>query len=318
MACSARSSTWCTCGTAAGRPALGALDLRRPARPALRGLTCPRTKPAPVPRRVETYESRVPPGTSRISSVQDATAHSAARATPPAVLGAGHQFLRIRWRYIMSTTSTTGAPRASDGPGHARAAPAGPTRPPHPAAGGTRRRGPSLAVWAIAGPLADVELRVHLGPRTEHVGPAAVIIASTLAGLFSWALLALLERFTPRAPAARTATVLVALALSLAGPLSAGTRPGLLHWQACTSRRPRSCSPRCPAANSPADPVSLAVDAGGGDPPASAGLLAARHDLVNLAGHRGSTPVSARVRKKPPQVRSRRRCSPRRPPTAAR
>ncbi len=130
----------------------------------------------------------------------------------------------------MSTTSTTGAPRASD---RARDTPARLRR-----AGRARRTrllavlgaaAASLAVWAIAGPLADVELRVHLGPRTEHVGPAAVIIASTLAGLVAWALLALLERFTPRARAAWTATVLVALALSLAGPLSAGiTTPGRL------------------------------------------------------------------------------------------
>ncbi len=51
--------------------------------------------------------------------------------------------------------------------------------------------------------------RGQLGADTEHVGP--------------WALLALLERFTPRARAAWTATALVALALSLAGPLSSGT-----------------------------------------------------------------------------------------------
>jgi hypothetical protein len=77
-------------------------------------------------------------------------------------------------------------------------------------------------VWVIAGPLASVDLRVHVGTRAEHVGPAAVIIASTLAGLAAWALLALLERFTPRARAAWTASALVALALSLAGPLSSG------------------------------------------------------------------------------------------------
>ena len=81
----------------------------------------------------------------------------------------------------------------------------------------------SLTVWAIAGPLAGVELRVHLGSRTQHIGPAAVIIASMLAGLAAWALLAVLERFTPPARAAWTATTLAALALSLAGPLSSGT-----------------------------------------------------------------------------------------------
>ena len=124
----------------------------------------------------------------------------------------------------MSTTRTTDAPRASD---RARDTPARLRR-----AGRARRTrllavlgaaAASAAVWAIAGPLAGVQLRVHLGSRTEHVGPAAVIIASTLAGLAAWALLALLERFTARARAAWTGTALVALALSLAGPLSSGT-----------------------------------------------------------------------------------------------
>jgi hypothetical protein len=80
----------------------------------------------------------------------------------------------------------------------------------------------SLAVWAIAGPLADVELRVHVGSGVQHVGPATVIAASVLAGLGAWTLLAVLERFTPRARAVWTPNTLIALALSLAGPLSSG------------------------------------------------------------------------------------------------
>ena len=124
----------------------------------------------------------------------------------------------------MFTTRTAGAPTAS-----ARAQDT-PARLPR--TGRARRArllavlgaaAASLAVWAIAGPLAGVELRVHLGSRTEHVGPAAVIIASTLAGLAAWALLALLERFARRARAAWTGTALIALAVSLAGPLSSGT-----------------------------------------------------------------------------------------------
>lgn len=80
----------------------------------------------------------------------------------------------------------------------------------------------SLAVWAIAGPVAGVALRVHVGSRAEQVGPVLVIIASAVAGLAGWAVLAVLERFTPRARTAWTANALVALALSLAGPLSSG------------------------------------------------------------------------------------------------
>jgi hypothetical protein len=81
----------------------------------------------------------------------------------------------------------------------------------------------SLAVWAVAGPLAGVDLRVHVGTRAEHVGPATVVIASVVTGLVAWALLAVLERFTPRARAAWTVNALVALAVSLAGPLTSGT-----------------------------------------------------------------------------------------------
>ena len=82
----------------------------------------------------------------------------------------------------------------------------------------------ALTVWAVAGPLAGVDLRVRFGSATvQHVGPATVAIVSILAGLAAWALLAALERFTPRARAVWTAIALAALALSLAGPLSSGT-----------------------------------------------------------------------------------------------
>jgi len=81
----------------------------------------------------------------------------------------------------------------------------------------------TLAVWAVAGPLAAVDLTVHLGSATaQHVGPATVAIVSILAGLAAWGLLAMLEHLTPRAPTVWTAIALVTLALSLAGPLSSG------------------------------------------------------------------------------------------------
>ncbi len=78
----------------------------------------------------------------------------------------------------------------------------------------------TLTVWAVAGPLADVDLRVHVGSGTQHIGPATVAAVSILTGLAGWALLAALEHFTPRARAVWTATALAVLALSLAGPLS--------------------------------------------------------------------------------------------------
>ena len=80
----------------------------------------------------------------------------------------------------------------------------------------------TLTVWAVAGPLAGVDLRVHLGTATQHVGPATVAIVSILAGLAAWGLLAALEHFTPRARTVWTAVALVTLALSLTGPLGIG------------------------------------------------------------------------------------------------
>ena len=80
----------------------------------------------------------------------------------------------------------------------------------------------TLTVWAIAGPLAGVDLRVHVGSGTQHVGPATVVAVSILAGLAGWALLAAMEHFTLRARAVWTATALTVLALSLAGPLTSG------------------------------------------------------------------------------------------------
>lgn len=80
----------------------------------------------------------------------------------------------------------------------------------------------TLTVWAIAGPLAGVDLRVHVGSGTQHVGPATVVAVSVLTGLAAWALLAALEHFSPRAPTIWTAIALAALALSLVGPLTSG------------------------------------------------------------------------------------------------
>jgi hypothetical protein len=82
----------------------------------------------------------------------------------------------------------------------------------------------TVTVWAIAGPLAGVDLSVQLGSATQHVGPATVAIVSIAAGLAAWGLLAALEHFTPRARAVWT-IALVTLALSLAGPLIDGATP---------------------------------------------------------------------------------------------
>jgi Family of unknown function (DUF6069) len=80
----------------------------------------------------------------------------------------------------------------------------------------------TLTVWAVAGPLAGVDLRVHVGSGMQQIDPATVVAVSILTGLAGWALLAAVEHFTPRPRAIWTATALAVLALSLAGPLSNG------------------------------------------------------------------------------------------------
>lgn len=83
----------------------------------------------------------------------------------------------------------------------------------------------ALAVWAVLGALAGVDLVVRADPRsvaTLQVGPVAVFATSLVAALAGWAFLAVLERRISRARSVWTAVALVVLALSLAGPLTAG------------------------------------------------------------------------------------------------
>ncbi|GGQ12705.1 hypothetical protein GCM10010187_31160 [Actinomadura coerulea] len=80
----------------------------------------------------------------------------------------------------------------------------------------------ALILWAVNDPWAGIDLTVHQGDSTQHIGPAAVVGAALAAGLAAWGLLALLER-TVRHPT-RTFRIitLITLALSLAGPLGSG------------------------------------------------------------------------------------------------
>jgi hypothetical protein len=86
--------------------------------------------------------------------------------------------------------------------------------------------GAGLLGWAVAGPAAGVHLTVRIGSAAadQHVGPAAVVVASVLAGLAGWALLALLERHAPKARTIWTGIAVAVLAASvLAGPLGGVT-----------------------------------------------------------------------------------------------
>ncbi|GLY81434.1 DUF6069 family protein [Actinoallomurus iriomotensis] len=77
----------------------------------------------------------------------------------------------------------------------------------------------ALAVWALAVPLAGTTLTVRSGGGEQTVGPVAVAVASLLAGLAGWALLAVLERSAARPGRTWTIIALAVLALSLTGPL---------------------------------------------------------------------------------------------------
>lgn len=98
--------------------------------------------------------------------------------------------------------------------------------------------GAAMACWVLLVPLLGAQLTVSTGPgaaAVATVGPALVLATSVLASLLGWGLLAVLEARTPRARTIWTATALVALVVSLAGPLTgASTAAGavalvLLH-----------------------------------------------------------------------------------------
>lgn len=75
------------------------------------------------------------------------------------------------------------------------------------------------AVFFALDPLAGVDLAVRTGDTVAAVGPGAVAVASAIAALAGWGLLALLERFTARARLIWTVVASVVLVGSLLGPL---------------------------------------------------------------------------------------------------
>ncbi|MEU8686319.1 DUF6069 family protein [Streptomyces sp. NPDC048611] len=87
----------------------------------------------------------------------------------------------------------------------------------------------TLVVWAIATVLLDVRLDVRMKPGAalQHIGPATVVLAGLVPGFAAWALLALLERLTPRARRVWTVLAVVGLALSLIAPLQSGATTGV-------------------------------------------------------------------------------------------
>jgi heme A synthase len=90
----------------------------------------------------------------------------------------------------------------------------------------------ALVVWAVADPLAGVNLQVGSGAAAQHVGPVMVGVISLLVSLAALGLLAVLERVTRRPRTVWLAVALFVLVLSLTGPLGAATTAATLSLAA--------------------------------------------------------------------------------------
>jgi Family of unknown function (DUF6069) len=93
----------------------------------------------------------------------------------------------------------------------------------------------ALVIWVIAVPVFDVELTTtNPQGQTIEIGPVPIIVLSTIPALLGWALIALLERFTPsRAKTMWTVIAVAALLISFV-PLTqmsaaAAVSLGLMH-----------------------------------------------------------------------------------------
>jgi hypothetical protein len=86
--------------------------------------------------------------------------------------------------------------------------------------------GATFTGWSIAHSVAGADLVVATGSGRSTVTPAAVVLATVLAGLAAWGLLALVERWTPRAAAVWSRIACAVLAISLLGPIGAAVGTG--------------------------------------------------------------------------------------------
>jgi Family of unknown function (DUF6069) len=77
----------------------------------------------------------------------------------------------------------------------------------------------ALTAWALAVPLAGTTLSLRAGDGARTVGPVSVVVASLLAGLAAWVLLAILKRSVAHPGRTWAIIALAVLALSLTGPL---------------------------------------------------------------------------------------------------
>jgi hypothetical protein len=82
----------------------------------------------------------------------------------------------------------------------------------------------ALLVWVIADPLLKADLDVRFGDSgaVDHIGARAVAVTTLVLGLLGWGLLEVLERRSPRGQDYWVAAAVVAMLLSLIGPMVGG------------------------------------------------------------------------------------------------
>jgi hypothetical protein len=93
----------------------------------------------------------------------------------------------------------------------------------------------TFVLWAVESALLGVDLmaRPVPGAPAQVVGPPAIVIATMVAGLLAWALLAILEHVTTSARTIWTVVAVVALLVSLLGPLGGGVSPSAVIGLVC-------------------------------------------------------------------------------------
>jgi hypothetical protein len=93
----------------------------------------------------------------------------------------------------------------------------------------------TLVLWVIESPLLGIDLmaRPTPGAAATVVGPPAIVITTLVVGLVAWALLAILERFTSSARRIWTIVAVVALLVSLLGPVGGGVSTSAVIGLVC-------------------------------------------------------------------------------------
>jgi hypothetical protein len=77
----------------------------------------------------------------------------------------------------------------------------------------------ALVIWLIATPVGGLDLIVHSAGPDAPIGPVPVVTATVAAGLAAWALLTALERLSARPRRVWIINAVVALLISLLGPI---------------------------------------------------------------------------------------------------